>query len=609
MTEIRSTAAANTMTDRIRARMQGEMNESMDAAAVRHPPAVAWRRHGQGGRSHRTRRWRQAGTALLMSCLAALPLAQASQPGRQPFTQRLELPPVRVEPIGGLRAHLQNGKLRLRLADFLQLALQNNTGIHLMRLAMATANDAVLSARAPFDPQLQIAFNALRSIAPQYAQTSGAVTLNSLAQQSQAGFSELLPGGQHVSVDFTTNRSSSNNRYAFFNPTILSGLNFTVMQPLWRDRNNISNLAPLQMARTQLMITSDVTEAQIADSLVQAADQYWSAVQARDAIKVQQQALDLAQKSYDRDRHALQLGALPKLDIYQSEAQVARTRLALVQAQYAYREQLDALRQLIGADLNPQTRGIDIVLEDDPAPLLENVPNAPVNQAIDEALRERPETHSMQRQLSIDNLNARVARNSLRPRLDLTGQYSSAGEGGGLGPAYDGASSFTPGGFSNALHQLFAFNSPSYGFGLQLTFPVRNSAGEARLADALVSHARDDYQMRQARQQIIQQVLYADNQLHMAQAQIEAARTARDLAAKNVQAEQQKYELGSTTIFEVLQAQVQLSQDETSLLAANIGFQKALVAYRRATWTLFQNLGLRIDPAGRGPALKRRSAS
>lgn len=541
--------------------------------------------------------------ALLVICLSGLPMAQASQPGGQAFTQRLSLPPVRVEPIGGLREHLQNGKLRLRLADFLQLVLQNDTGIHLMRLAMDTANDAVLSARSPFDPQLTLAFNTLRSIAPQYAQTSGAVTLNSLSQQSQAGFSELLPSGQRVSIDFTANRSSSNNRYAFFNPTILSGLNFTITQPLLRDRGNISNLAPLQMARTQLMITSDVTEAQIADSLVQAADQYWSAVQARDAIKVQQQALDLAQKSYDRDRHALQLGALPKLDIYQSEAQVARTRLALVQAQYAYREQLDALRQLIGADLDPQSRSIDIVLEDDPAPLPENVPDTPVNQAIDEALRNRPEIHSIQRQLHIDDLGARVARNSLRPRLDLTGQYSSAGEGGGQGPAYDGASAFVPGGLGDALHQLLAFNSPSYGFGVQLSFPVRNSAGEARLADALVAHAHDHYQMRQTRQQVIQQVLFADNQVHMAQAQIEAAQTARDLAAKNVQAEQQKYELGSTTIFEVLQAQVQLSQDETSLLAANIGFQKALIAYRRSTWTLFQTLGLRMDRTGRSQTM------
>ena len=530
-------------------------------------------------------------------------------PAARPFVQRIVMPPVRVEPVAGLDQHIHDGKLYLHLNDFLQLVLENDTGIHLIRLTLDTANDAVLSAHSPFDPLFTLNFNTLRSISPQFTQTSGAETLNSLAQNTQTGYSQLLSSGQRLSIGFSADRSSSNNRFAYFNPSIATGLNFSITQPLLRDRNNISNVAPLQIARTELLITSESSEAQIADNLVQAADQYWNAVQARDSIKVQQQALDLAQKSYDRDQHALQLGALPKLDIYQSEAQVARTRLALIQAQYNYREQIDALRQFIGADLEPKTRTIDVVLEDSPSAEDNTAPDTPVEQVIQEALRNRPELDSVQRQIYIDDMNARMARNSLRPRLDLTGQYSSSGQGGNeipvTGPLGSGPSAFVPGGLGDSLHQLFAFNAPSYGFGLQLTFPVRNSAAEARLADALVSHAHDAYSMRQARQQVIQQVLFNDNQLHMTQAQIAAARTARDLAAKNVQAEQEKYLLGSTTIFEVLQAQVQLSQDETSLLAANIAFQKALISWRRVTWTLFQTLGLQVDPSRPSPALAR----
>ena len=66
-----------------------------------------------------------------------------------------------------------------------------------------------------------------------------------------------------------------------------------------------------------------------------AAGQYWDAVRARDNIKVLQQTLDLAQKSYDRDKQALDLGALASLDIYQSETQVAQRKTDLVQAQYS----------------------------------------------------------------------------------------------------------------------------------------------------------------------------------------------------------------------------------------------------------------------------------
>ena len=82
-----------------------------------------------------------------------------------------------------------------------------------------------------------------------------------------------------------------------------------------------------------------------------------------------QQTLDLAQKSYERDKQALDLGALASLDIYQSQTQVAQRKTDLVQAQYSYRAALDGLRRLIGADLTPDFRALEIVLEDDPAQL------------------------------------------------------------------------------------------------------------------------------------------------------------------------------------------------------------------------------------------------
>ena len=54
---------------------------------------------------------------------------------------------------------------------------------------------------------------------------------------------------------------------------------------------------PLEIARTQLTITSRQSEAHIADLLATAAVEYWSAVQARDGVKVLQQTLELAQEN------------------------------------------------------------------------------------------------------------------------------------------------------------------------------------------------------------------------------------------------------------------------------------------------------------------------
>ncbi len=69
--------------------------------------------------------------------------------------------------------------------------------------------------------------------------------------------------------------------------------------------------------------------------------------------------VDLAKKSYERDKLALQLGALARLDIFQSETQVAERNRDLVQAQFTYKTQLDGLRRLIGADLTPELRNTE----------------------------------------------------------------------------------------------------------------------------------------------------------------------------------------------------------------------------------------------------------
>ena len=55
---------------------------------------------------------------------------------------------------------------------------------------------------------------------------------------------------------------------------------------------------------------------------------------------------------YERDKLSLDLGALPSLDIFQSQSQVAQRKVAVIQAQYAYRDAFDGLRRLIGADLD-----------------------------------------------------------------------------------------------------------------------------------------------------------------------------------------------------------------------------------------------------------------
>ena len=62
-----------------------------------------------------------------------------------------------------------------------------------------------------------------------------------------------------------------------------------------------------------------------------------------------------------------------------------------------------------------------------------------------------------------------------------------------------------------------------------------------------------------------------------------ASTEALDLAQKNLAAEQRKHQLGSETIFFVLEAQTELAQAESGLLQAQVSYQLAVAAVDHAT--------------------------
>ncbi len=536
--------------------------------------------------------------------LAAAAIAPAQDVFKNYWRNRFGAAGVAQREVEGLQERIADGKLHLQLREFLSLVLKNFADIQITRLDVYTAADQIVGAKNPFDPDLNLSFNAVRSVSPLSYSLAGSPsggsfalpqTINSLSQTSIIDYTQLLPTGERFESTFTGYRSSGDS-YAY--PTIFGVLNFQFTQPLLQNRTNLQYLNPLRVARTQLLITSKQSEASISTAVAQAAVQYWQAILARDNIRVDQQAVDLAQQSYKHDKQALDLGALSKLDIFQSETQVAERGRDLVQAQYEYKVQLDGLRRLIGADLTPQLRDTEIILDDDPSVLPDRSTILPFEQALAKALQARPEVTAANASISVDEMNAHASRDALLPRLDLSLQGGSSGPGFNqlmTGSVVGVTQTTPPPGLGATLQQALDFSYPTYGFSLSATFPFHNSTAKANLADALVNRTRDRYRQRQVKEQIILDVRQATHSIELADATIEAAIRARDLARQNVDAEQQKYQLGSITAFELLDAQSRLASTESALVSAYVDFQEAYVSYQRATWSLLDGFGIIVD--------------
>lgn len=480
-----------------------------------------------------------------------------------------------------MREKVVGGKLRLTLRDAIVLTLVNNSNVRIEELSVQTAKYSLLRTHAPFDPLAQAGFSALHSTFPASTQLQGAPTPSTLSQTSSMNYSQTLETGTNLQAAFTVNKLSTNSVFNFFNPAITSALYFQFTQPLLRGRWLFANRAPISIARRNLRVSRATFEAQVSDAILQVVTQYWAVIQARGNLEVARKSAEAAEASYKHDKRALELGALPPLDIYRSESQVAVRRVQAIQTEYALHQAEDIFRFTIGANLDPYFRVLDLDLPDTPEAEGELL-NIDAATALEEALDRRPEMEAVHQSMANDETSLRLAHNNLLPDLRLSGNYSSNGLGGNLINTTATPPRVSPGGFTDSLSQVFGFGFPSYGFSLTLNLPIKNRSAQADLGNALVSRRHDLYGERQLRQQITFDVINAVHQLEQAKLGLAASRESLDLAQKNLAAEQRKYELGSKTIFFVLEAQTELAQAESSLLAAEVSYQMAVAVVEHA---------------------------
>jgi outer membrane protein TolC len=497
----------------------------------------------------------------------------------------------------GLQDHTANGKLVLSLDDTIRLALSNNTDIRIDRSQIEFAQNSLLRAHGPFDSLVTSSFADNRSKSRTIAETQGAPILNNLFQTTRFGFAKTFQTGTNFQSSFSAGKLSTNSILSTVNPSIATDLQFSVTQPLLRNFGLFPNRAPILIAQRNLRQADAFFQAEVNDIILRTVGNYWSVVLARESLVVQRKSLEEAQKSYEHDKKALSLGALPPLDIYRSESQVASRRVGVIQAEYALKQAEDQFRQVVGADLDPAIRVLDLELIDQPEPL-GDMPNTDIATALARALANRPEFEAAHQQLASDELSIRLAHNSLKPDLELSGFYS------GNGVNRNEFNNATPPqlinrtGLGDSLSQTLHFTYPAYGAILSLSLPVKNHNAEANLADAVVSRRRDQYQERRTNQNITLEVTNSVHALEEAKLTMEAAKVAVNLARESLHADERKYELGAEPVFFVLDAQTQLAQAELNLIQAQANFQIAVARLDHATGDLLEHHHVQImEPA------------
>ncbi len=539
--------------------------------------------------------------ALVPVVLISLASSSASFGQQSDLRERILGIPARIPPPAplpgpqGFQEHIVDGKLVLTLDDAIRLAMANNIDIRVDQGTVDFAKNNVYRQSALFDPLASASFVDQRVKTQTSSQLQGAAVLNTLSQTTQFGYAQTLPTGTNFQTFFGNLKSSTNSGFATLNPFYNTSWSFQVTQPLLKNFGVFANKAPIYIAQRNLRQSQAAFEGEVSDIVLSVISQYWNVVLAGKSLAVQKQSYEEAQQSYERDKKALSLGALPPLDIYRSESEVAARRVTVIQAEYVLKQAEDQFRQIIAADRDPMLSAIDLSLTDKAEPP-ETLLDMDIASALSLALANRPELEATKQQLAADTLSIRLAHNNLRPDLELSGFYSPTGLGGN---AYD-ISTVPPtllstSGLGDSLSQLFGFKYPTYSASLTLQLPIKNHSAEANLADAVVSQRTDQYREARTAQSVTLEVKNAVHLLEQAKVSLQAAKVSDDLAQKSLQAEQRKYQLGGSTIFFVLDAQTQLANAEFALAQAQTNYQTAVAAVDHATGKLLEHHDIEVS--------------
>lgn len=500
---------------------------------------------------------------------------------------------VRSDKLSGperMRSYIVDGKLTLSLRDAIALTLENNSLVRVQETQVDFSKFALLAAHAPFDPIVTSSYLVNSTTTAPFTAlqgTLGSTAFASTTQTATLNYVQTLPTGTIVQAGLNGANNFTNNSFDIFNPYITSGLTFQFTQPLLKNGWLFANRAPLVIARRNVQQSQATFAAEVNNNILQAVDQYWSVVEAKGSLDVARASMEEAEATYKHDKRALELGALPPLDIYRSESQVASRRVLVIQSEYALKQAEDTLRMTIGADQDPLFQALDLSLTENPDPsgVLRSIDAAT---ALQQALSKRPEFDAAHAALANDETKIRLARNHLLPELDLAGLYTSNGLGGTQFSELGVRST------SSSLNQMFQFSYPTYQAQLSLTLPLKNRAAKAEMGSALVARRGDLYTQRQIREQVTLDVSNSVHQLEQAKLSIAAGKEALDLAKKTMSAEQRKYDLGSSTIFLVLEAQTEVASAEQNLLQAEIGYQLAVASLDHATGELLEPYHVQI---------------
>jgi len=431
----------------------------------------------------------------------------------------------------------------------------------------------------------------------------------------QQGFS----WGTNVSIGFNNTRTTSDNPTNFLSPSLSSGFQFKLTQHLLQGFGFAANNRFIRIAKNNRELSDVAFRLQIVTTVDQIENMYWDLVYAYENQRVKEESLTFSQKTLSDTKKQVEIGSLAPIEAVRSESTVAADQQALTVAKTNLQLQQLVMKNALSRTLHdPALAGADVI-PTSTMEVPENEQIQPTQDLVNDALRHRPELVESRIQLRSQEFSNKALRSALLPTLDAFAYYGGSGLGGSQNPANVclspdqgfcatatpnptlGQSPIVPGtSYASTLNQLVNSTAPDKGMGLQLNIPLRNRAAQALQIRGELEYRQSQMALQQTENRVSIEVRQAQFAVEQNQASVASAKAAMQYAQQSLDAEQKKYQFGTSTTTAVLQTRSALATAESTLMSAMAAYEKSRVELDRAVGTLLDHNGISIDDAARG---------
>ncbi|MBD2016478.1 TolC family protein [Microcoleus sp. FACHB-53] len=448
------------------------------------------------------------------------------------------------------------GAIKLSLSDVVILALENNRPIKNAYLERIAQRQELAVAEDKFSPN----FTPTVSISIAQLGTNRRVTDTDLG--IGATVSVKVPTGGELSFRWATNGQtvSQNGLNLDINDDPFSQkLQLSFNQPLLRGYGVNVNQASVDIARLTEQVNILDLKSILTNTITEAILAYRELIRAQEQLKIAQLSLQTAQESLANNRILIEAGRLAPVDIVQSETEVARRQVSLIEAE----NNLASARLVLLNIVDIEPTAVIIATDSLLAPAVSfNSDN--LRQL---AFENQPDYLKAQLDLERTKLGLLQAENNRLWDLNLNTSYGYA---------------------SN--------NTSDLRIGLGLSRQIGDVTVERDFQRRLVNQLQAENTLTEQRESLDIQLIDRMRDVNLSFSQVELAKKVTESSEKQLEIAREKQRLGrDITVFELIRLQDDLVQARNVELNAIINYLNALTRLDQTLGTTLETWQVKID--------------